>query len=673
MGNIFCCGDPFHSSKREPEPQNEREALLNPANTNPCNTYVDKQPTSPGKSDFSKDSTDLQNNTDNTDVCNNDAVPTKSFPPQSSTASEAGFESKELDTSTQQLKCDHQEQVCAVQKTDVASKLKAPSGFERNENLQDYYSNSVTRESVNFSLKASSDLEIAKAEKFHTLSSAQQVESESNLQKLTGKVQESNVTRELRPAPDINGIASVDDQRVVSNTWESLSCNTPEKPEQEEKCVHIEDVQKTVQTDASNKVVDAVSQERMSDLLTESGGEMNSSDIENSMNTAKRARLSQGSDWSFSGHEGEHGQTEVVLHEDEEGAKKIQNKQSDCGMEEMENCQPSEESIHTSVQVNEWVSEQPESPELKENLSNNEKNICEAGVAEETAENLKNCNQDCFDGEEDLYRDEEEIEKEKIQRLPSESQLAEHSTVEPGVAILEYCTREWKGNTEKARLMKKAYEAVCQTFSSVRRVRGDNYCALRATLFQALSNVELLPCLQQDDLVQLPEKLIAANYIWIKQWYFGVQDAGNEDPVKKLTGYLAVLKQKWSQIGEMDSLEKRQAACEEVFKNDQEEYRFYEAMKILMLAKAIALDSDKVQEKEVPLFCWLLFARDTSTDPYQFMKNHLNHVGYTGGLDQILPQIRRPKLHTIFQVWASPRPCIIAARHPCFCTRILSL
>ncbi|XP_078096737.1 ubiquitin thioesterase otulin-like isoform X2 [Mustelus asterias] len=369
----------------------------------------------------------------------------------------------------------------------------------------------------------------------------------------------------------------------------------------------------------------------MSDLLTESAVGTYSSVMENSVNTAKRARLSQG---SVGDHEGDHEQTEMILHEEE--AKKFQSKQIDQGMEDMKNCQSSEEPIQTSVQVTKLVVEKSHS--LEENLSNNEKSICQTGVGKATAENMKNCNQEYIDGEEDLYRDEDEIEKEKCQRLFSESQLAaatEQSTVERGVAILEYCAREWKGNTAKAQLMKKAYKAVCQTFSSVRRVRGDNYCALRATLFQVLSNVKLLPCLQQDDLIELPEKLIAANYIWIKQWYFRVEDSGNENPIKKLKEYLTVLKQKWTQICEMDSLEERQAVCEEVFKNDQEEYRLYEAMKILMLVKAIDLDCDKVQEKEIPLFCWLLFARDTSTDPYRFMQNHLNHVGCTGGLDQV--------------------------------------
>ncbi|XP_038653088.1 uncharacterized protein LOC119966018 isoform X2 [Scyliorhinus canicula] len=447
-------------------------------------------------------------------------------------------------------------------------------------------------------------------------------------------VQRTSVVSELK-TPSI--LRRTDDHHSNSETQDNANCNTSQKPE-EEKCAHVVEVEhKSVQNAESNTmVVDAVSQECTSGLLTEPAVGIYSSDMKNSVNAVKRSKLSQDSDWSVRGHEEEHGQ-KVVLHEDEGEAKKCQDKLSDSGTVEMTSCQSDEEPASANVQM---VSEESHSPELEEYPSNNEKSICEMGVAKETAEIMENCNQKCFVGGEDLYRDEDEIEKEKCQRLASESQLADaaatdRSTIGPGVAILKYCAREWKGNTAKAQLMTKAYKAVSSTFSSVRRVRGDNYCALRATLFQVLSNVELLPCLQQDDIIQLPDKLIATDYIWIKQWYFRVHDAGSENPVKKLKEYLTVLKQKWTQICEVDSLGERQAVCEEVFKNDQEEYRLYEAMKILMLAKAIELDRDKVQEKEIPLFCWLLFARDTSTDPYHFMQNHLNHVGYTGGLDQV--------------------------------------
>lgn len=46
----------------------------------------------------------------------------------------------------------------------------------------------------------------------------------------------------------------------------------------------------------------------------------------------------------------------------------------------------------------------------------------------------------------------------------------------------------------------QGYEAVAQKFASIRMVRGDNYCALRATLFQALSQATQLPSwLQSED------------------------------------------------------------------------------------------------------------------------------------------------------------------------------
>lgn len=44
----------------------------------------------------------------------------------------------------------------------------------------------------------------------------------------------------------------------------------------------------------------------------------------------------------------------------------------------------------------------------------------------------------------------------------------------------------------------QGYEEVSQKFTSIRRVRGDNYCALRATLFQAMSQPAALPSWLQD-------------------------------------------------------------------------------------------------------------------------------------------------------------------------------
>lgn len=71
-------------------------------------------------------------------------------------------------------------------------------------------------------------------------------------------------------------------------------------------------------------------------------------------------------------------------------------------------------------------------------------------------------------------------------------------SVAPEMDIMDYCKKEWRGNTQKATCMKKGYEEVSQKFTSIRRVRGDNYCALRATLFQAMSQPAVLPSWLQD-------------------------------------------------------------------------------------------------------------------------------------------------------------------------------
>ncbi len=54
-----------------------------------------------------------------------------------------------------------------------------------------------------------------------------------------------------------------------------------------------------------------------------------------------------------------------------------------------------------------------------------------------------------------------------------------------------------------------------------------------------------------------------------------------------------------------------------------------------MLKTAVQLHSDMEKGSAVPEFCWLLFARDSSKCPKTFLTNHLRHVGFSGGLEQV--------------------------------------
>ena len=60
-----------------------------------------------------------------------------------------------------------------------------------------------------------------------------------------------------------------------------------------------------------------------------------------------------------------------------------------------------------------------------------------------------------------------------------------------------------------------------------------------------------------------------------------------------------------------------------------------EGVKLLMFLTAASLHGDMQQGNDVPVFVWLIFARDTSEDIVSFVKNHLNSIGDTGGLEQV--------------------------------------
>lgn len=75
--------------------------------------------------------------------------------------------------------------------------------------------------------------------------------------------------------------------------------------------------------------------------------------------------------------------------------------------------------------------------------------------------------------------------------------------------------------------------------------------------------------------------------------------------------------------------------CIKLFSKQENEYKMYEAMKFLMLYTVFELHEGLKDGEDVPGFCAIFFARDSSPDPLSFMMNHLNQVGDTGGLEQV--------------------------------------
>ncbi|XP_043834119.1 inactive ubiquitin thioesterase OTULINL isoform X2 [Dromiciops gliroides] len=169
-------------------------------------------------------------------------------------------------------------------------------------------------------------------------------------------------------------------------------------------------------------------------------------------------------------------------------------------------------------------------------------------------------------------------------------------SVEAEVDLLGYCAREWKGETSRAKLMRKAYEELFwrHHVKCIRQVKGDNYDALRSVLFQILSQGLSLPS-------------------WMKE----------KDIVK------------WTEFSAIKDQHKRGSMCNSLFSDESLEYKLYEALKFIMLYQVIEVYEQVKSEKAIPGLYRLLFSRETSSDPLSFMMNHLNFIGDTCGLQQI--------------------------------------
>ncbi|XP_062841770.1 muscle M-line assembly protein unc-89 [Trichomycterus rosablanca] len=249
-----------------------------------------------------------------------------------------------------------------------------------------------------------------------------------------------------------------------------------------------------------------------------------------------------------------------------------------------------------------------------------------------------------LDSIEDLYRDDDEITKELLEEKLAKPVLeftlhgVGANSLAPAIDILAYSEKEWKGNTAKSNLIRKGYSEMSCSFTGLRRVRGDNYCSLRATMYQVLANTtHPPPWLLEEDFTLLPEKLEAQDHL-IGTWTFPPQCSSpteNKNEVQKLKSYLELLQRRWQEAAESESLEDKQRVCESIFEGGEEEYGLLEVLKLLMLAKAEELYAKMQGGHDVPVFCWLLFARDTSENPRMFFTNHLRQVGFSGGLEQV--------------------------------------
>lgn len=212
-------------------------------------------------------------------------------------------------------------------------------------------------------------------------------------------------------------------------------------------------------------------------------------------------------------------------------------------------------------------------------------------------------------------------------------------SVNAEVDMLSYCSERWKGEALNAKQMRKVYEDVYWKYNikTVQPVKEDNYCILRAVMFQVFCQAIPFPgWMKEKDILKLPEKLIySQGRNWIQQFSFGQEKYAGPKIYRKLRSCLELFKNEWADFYASKDRVERKKMCRSFFSDDTKENKVYEALKFIMLYLVIEAHENLRTEKQIPNFFHFLFSRDTSANPLSYMMNHLNMVGDTIGLEQV--------------------------------------
>lgn len=208
------------------------------------------------------------------------------------------------------------------------------------------------------------------------------------------------------------------------------------------------------------------------------------------------------------------------------------------------------------------------------------------------------------------------------------------------MAIPDYVKSEWKGHTERASTIRKAYEEIPKQTGCnyLCRIRGDNYCGIRGTLFQCLrTGIDITK--RWSDYCTITEltKKYAEGSSGLKLWSFARRLSCMEgQQLSLMRQCLSLLFSKFEEARSIESQKERENWTINLLNSDHScDLYLMEGIKLLMLLNVLDLKQKQERGDDVPIFVWLLFARDTSETPQQFVKNHLNALGDSGGIEQV--------------------------------------
>ncbi|XP_023705471.1 uncharacterized protein LOC111863405 isoform X3 [Cryptotermes secundus] len=225
---------------------------------------------------------------------------------------------------------------------------------------------------------------------------------------------------------------------------------------------------------------------------------------------------------------------------------------------------------------------------------------------------------------------------ENLQSLSAFVAPAALENIGPRVVVSQYAAQEWQGNTKKAITILQGYSKIPSLFGlqHLRRIRGDNYCGVRAAIFQTLAQGLNVPS-GEKTFHYLSNAISNEDCRWLQDWTFAGRLPYHGNNV--LHG-MAVCLQNLDNVASLLSSTNgdREETLATLLNSDPTlDLHVVEAVKLHMLQCAMELyQGHSSGSDNMPLFASLMFARDTSETPKHLMNNHLCDIGNSGGLEQ---------------------------------------
>ncbi|XP_022256486.1 uncharacterized protein LOC106472171 [Limulus polyphemus] len=185
-------------------------------------------------------------------------------------------------------------------------------------------------------------------------------------------------------------------------------------------------------------------------------------------------------------------------------------------------------------------------------------------------------------------------------------------------------------------VLTKGYAQIISSYGwkKLRMIKRDEYCALRASLFQVLSRglpvlqryggastvyqvIKVVPCLYLDCIVSL--KVVPCLYL---------------DCIISLRGSSFLIFFQEKEVASTTA-DVEDFLVAKLNNNPTLDTHLMEAVKLLMLVSAIELYPRYQSQENLPVFIWLLFARATSRTPKDLMLNHLNVLKETKHIKEV--------------------------------------